>query len=134
MVEALAVIGGVAAVTQLINYGYSSKSTAFKLSSKIRHRSQTVEDWLTYSRTMTGLLDDIEEQALTCTPNVVQLLKQCRKDANRLCLLLQTFGMDLPLQKRSSLSDSMFVVLKGEKVERLISSYRDNYTWLTHAV
>ncbi|CAN9198633.1 unnamed protein product [Alternaria alternata] len=82
---------------------------------------------------MAGLLDDIEHQALSCTPNITQLWKQCRKDADRLCLLLQTFRMDVPLQERSTLSDSVFVILKGEKVERLISSYRSNYSLLTQA-
>ncbi|CAN9239143.1 unnamed protein product [Alternaria alternata] len=82
---------------------------------------------------MAGLLDDIEHQALSCTPNITRLWKQCRKDADRLCLLLQTFRMDVPLQERSTLSDSVFVILKGEKVERLISSYRSNYSLLTQA-
>ncbi|CAN9175295.1 unnamed protein product [Alternaria alternata] len=41
--------------------------------------------------------------------------------------------MDVPLQERSTLSDSVFVILKGERVERLISSYRSNYSLLTQA-
>jgi hypothetical protein len=130
MAEVLAVLGGAAAVTQLIHYGIASIGSASALSHNIRHTSDKIDTWVSQSLVMTNILDDIERMVISCTPNIVQLLEQCRKDATRLCSLLKAYQENTPSRKRSRTSEKVFVVMKKEEVERIMSSYRNNFSIL----
>jgi hypothetical protein len=130
MAEVLAVLGGAAALTQLIHYGFVSVSTISTLSRNVRHTADKIDTWIDQSLLMTNLIDDIDCSIRNHTPSTVQLLGQCRKDAARLHTLLATCRKYMPSQKRSKASGTVFVIRKEEEVERIMSSYRNNFNIL----
>ncbi|CAN9474776.1 unnamed protein product [Alternaria alternata] len=130
MAEVLAVLGGAAALTQLIHYGFLSVSTISALSYNIRHTADKIDTWIDQSLLMTTLIDDIDYSIRNHTPNTVQLLAQCRKDAARLNTLLATCRKYMPSQKRSKAAGTVFVIRKEEEVERIMLSYRNNFNIL----
>jgi hypothetical protein len=130
MAEVLAVLGSVAALTQLIHYGIVSVSTASALSNTIRHTADKIDTWMDQSLVMTNLIDEIEQSMLSHTPSTIRLLSQCRKDASRLGSLLSVCRRTKPLPKRSKTSETVFVIRKAEEVERIVLSYRNNFSIL----
>lgn len=130
MAEVLAVLGGAAALTQLIHYGFVSVSTVSALSHNIRHTADKIDTWIDQSLLMTNLIDDIDCSIRNHTPSTIQLLGQCRNDAARLHTLLATCRKYMPSQKRSRASGTVFVIRKEEEVERIMSSYRNNFNIL----
>lgn len=118
------------ALTQLIHYGFVSVSTVYALSHKIRHTANNIDTWIDLAVLMANLIDDIDCSIRNHTPSTVQLLGQCRKDSAKLHTLLTTCRKYTLLQKRSKESGPVFVIRKEEKVERIMSSYRNNFNIL----
>jgi disulfide bond formation protein DsbB len=130
MAEVLAVLGGAAALTQLIHYGIASVSAASALSHSIRHTEDTIDSWVNQSLIMSKLPDDIQKLVSSFTPEIVQILNECRKDATRLRLLLETCRRNTPTEKRSRISQSFFIMKNEKEVERIMSSYRSSFGML----
>jgi hypothetical protein len=130
MAELLAVLGGVAAFTQLLHYGCASIGTTSALSHKVRHAADKIDAWVNHSSIIIKLLDDVGKTALSHNPNAIRMLEQCRKDAASLQSLLHQHQSDSLSKRRSKVSESVFVVLREEQVEYIMASFRNNFTIL----
>jgi hypothetical protein len=127
MAEVLAVMGGAAALTQLLHYGLGSFGAASALSHDLRHSSDKIEAWTDQSALMISLLDNIEHSRHNYDQSTHQLLGRCRKDADRLHSLLCPVQVSTPQLKQSKTTERIFVMRKGEEVERIISSYYNTF-------
>jgi hypothetical protein len=131
MAEVLAILGGAAAFTQLLHYGFASVATTSALLYSIRHAAEKIDIWTNHSSLMIRILDDIESALASHGSNAIQMLRRCRKDAAKLQSLLQQSRLSEPSKRRSRVTESLFVVLRKEEIEHAMSSFQNNFGILT---
>jgi hypothetical protein len=122
MAEVLAIVGGLAAGTQLMHYGYKLPTAASALSRHLRHPSETIETWVHESTAITSLLDRIQYDIGILDHSITWFLGQCRKNTRELEAMLQPFTSKTPSSKPSTRAQRTFIVIKRGEVERLLQS------------
>ena len=131
MAELLAILGGAAAFTQLLHYGCASIGTTSAFFCSIRHAADEIDTWMHHSSLMIKILDDIENALVNHGSNAIQMLDRCRMDVAKLQSLLRQFRRSEPSRRRSKISESLFVVLRKEEIEHIMSSFQNNFGILT---
>ena len=127
MAEVLAVLGGAAAVAQLLHYTVILSTTASALSHSIRHASEKVQTWLRQSKVMVSIIDGIGPSVVNLDPVIIELLRQCREDTTRLQLLLSPFHTNGSSRERSSTRQRVFVAGHEAEIEKIVASFRSTF-------
>jgi hypothetical protein len=134
MAEVFAIVGGAAAVTQLIHYGLAAVPAISALSRHVRHAPERIESWTDQSMVMISLLDNIQNCVTRLDENVERLLRRCRKNADLLTSLLQPFHQKARGHKPSKFTVRTFVLKNEEEIERLLASLRNAFTFLASQI
>ena len=134
MAEVFAIVGGAAAVTQLIHYGLAAVPAISALSRHVRHAPARIESWIDQSMVMISLLENIESCVPRLDENVERLLRPCRKDADMLISLLQPFHRKSRGPKPSKFTVRIFVLKNEEDIERLLASLRNAFNFLASQI
>lgn len=128
MAEFLVGLGGVAAGTQLLNYGIQILMAASALPRYIRHSPDLMQAWTQQSSDMLQLLEDVERRTGTIDRSTASLLGKCRKDALALRSLLVPFHFGSHVPQRSRLRELWFVLRKDHEVERITSDFNKTFS------
>jgi hypothetical protein len=130
MAEVLVALGGAAAATQLVHYGFDFLIAASALSHNIRHAPQNIQGWMDQLTAMIWLLHGAQQTANGFHSGILGLLEECRKDAMKLQLLLRPFRPKNTQQTPSKISQRMFVLRKQTEIERLVVAFRSTFNTL----
>jgi hypothetical protein len=131
MAEVLAVVGGAAAGSQLLHYGFQALKAASALPRYLRHSPEMVQAWIYQASAMLQYLDDIQHRRGTLNISTSRLLELCRKDAVALQTMLVPFQSAPQVRERSRLRELWFVLRKDHEVERIIGEFIRKYSMAT---
>jgi hypothetical protein len=134
MAEILAIVGGTAAGSQLLNYGVQSVKLASALPHYIRHSADMVQAWACEVSAMLHYLDHIEQRIGRLDTNTTRLLALCRRDAVALQSLLLPYEAASQIQKRLRLRELWFVLRKDHEIERAVTAFQRKYSLLTQSL
>jgi len=130
MAEVLAVVGGAAAGSQLLNYGFQALKATSALPRYIRHSPDMVQAWIDQASAMLQYLDDIQHRRGTLDISTSRLLELCRRDAITLQAMLVPFQNAPQVRERSRLRELWFVLRRDHQVERIIGEFIRKYSMM----
>jgi hypothetical protein len=123
MAEFLAILGAVAAGSQLAHYGHKSVAAASALCHHVRHHSGQIQAWVRDLGVTTQLVAAIERSDAGDLPALAVLIALCHEDASKLALMLSPFTSRLPQGRVSSTYEIKFVVREASRVEAHFASF-----------
>ncbi|KAF2818651.1 hypothetical protein CC86DRAFT_155066 [Ophiobolus disseminans] len=130
MAEAFAILGGSAAVTQLVHYGFVLLSTTSALSRQIRHAPDRIQSWIDQCSTLLHMLDNIRNNITRYNLSTSHFVEQCRGDVVSIRALLRPFRNRLTSRRPSRVQEVLFVVRRETEVESRLESFRQAFNML----
>lgn len=123
MAEVLAVLGAVAAGTQLAHYGHKGVVAASALSRYVRHHSEEIRAWVRDLGVAIELMEAIKRSMSSALPAVTALIVACHEDVTKLASVLRPCTPELLDSGKSSTYEIAFVLREGSRIEALLTSF-----------
>jgi predicted nucleic acid-binding Zn-ribbon protein len=131
MAEVLAILGGVAAATQLFSYSLVVPSKTSALSHRIRHASDRINQWEQDSLDMAEILDNVHASVDGLDRVTERLMRNCRTELDQFREKLRPFRNQTQAPRPSRRQEIAFVLRKADEIERQLASFRHAFDKVT---